>query len=490
MNELTGNYRVDVEALTRSLRVAESFDVISRRLIIGRDEMTLFYIDGFVKDGVMQRLMQYFIGLKDMGRGTDAARTFMDKSVPYVEVDMSADMDNLETMVLSGATVMLGSTFGAEALVIDTRTYPARSTEEPESDRVMQGARDGFVETLIFNTALIRRRLRDTRLTMRYKNIGGASKTDIVICYMDGVADPKYVKALSKRLDEVKPASLTLGFQSLAEVLIPRRWYNPFPKIRSTERPDVAAAQLVEGSVLILCDTSPQVMILPTSIFDFLQETDDFYFPPVTGTYLRVLRFAIFILSFFLLPTWYYLLRHQAILPDWLQFVIPEETGGLPLLLQLYLVELAIDGLKLASMNTPNLLSNSLSVIGGLILGDFAVTIGWLSADVIFYMAVVAIAGFAQQSQELNYAVKFLRLTCLTLTALFDLPGYIIGCLLVPLFVCTNRTLNGGFSYLYPIIPFHWRALKRLLFRIKKTDVETLHGESHSESVGKTRGEG
>ncbi len=487
MQLLTGNYQKDAEALAAKLRVDESFDVIRRRLIVGSDELTLFYIDGFVKDGVMQRLMQFFLGLKGLGRGADAARTFMDTQVPYVEVDLSQDMDNLSLMVLSGATVMLGSSFGDSAIVIDTRTYPARSTEEPESDRVMQGARDGFVETLIFNTALIRRRLRDTRLTMRYKNIGGASKTDIVICYMDGVADPNYVEKLSKRIDEVKPASLTLGFQSLAEVLIPRRWYNPFPKIRSTERPDVAAAQLVEGSVLILCDTSPQVMILPTSIFDFMQETDDFYFPPVTGTYLRVLRFAIFVLSFFLLPTWYYLLRHQAILPEWLLFVVPDDTGGLPLLLQLYLVELAIDGLKLASMNTPNLLSNSLSVIGGLILGDFAVTIGWLSPDVIFYMAVVAIAGFAHQSQELSYAMKFLRLACLTLTALFDLPGYIIGCLLVPLFVCTNRTLNGGFSYLYPIIPFNARALLRLLFRVKKHDVETLHSESHSESVRGTR---
>ncbi len=486
MQHLTGDYRTDVATLNERLRVKESFDLISRRLLIGEDELTLFYIDGFVKDGVTQRLMQFFLGLKGLERGADAARSFMDKNVPYVEVETAQEYETLELMVLSGATVMLGSTFGASAIVMDTRTYPARSTAEPESDRVMQGARDGFVETLIFNTALIRRRLRDPRLTMRYKNIGGASKTDIVICYMDGVADPKYVEKLSKRLDSVKPASLTLGFQSLAEVLIPRRWYNPFPKIRSTERPDVAAAQLVEGSVLILCDTSPQVMILPTAIFDFLQETDDFYFPPVTGTYLRVLRFAIFMLSFFLLPTWYYLLRHQAILPGWLMFVVPEESGGLPLLLQLFLVELAIDGLKLASMNTPNLLSNSLSVIGGLILGDFAVTIGWLSADVIFYMAVVAIAGFAQQSQELNYAVKFLRLTCLTLTALFDLPGYIIGCLLVPVFVCTNRTLNGGFSYLYPIIPFNLRALKRLLFRVKKNDVESLHGESHSESIGKT----
>ena len=477
MRKFTEQYEENRALLRARLRIGESFDLIERRLTIGRDELTLYYIDGFVKDTIMQRLMQYFVGLPGLPRGEGAASRFVNGNVPYVEVDETRDTENAVLMVMSGAVVALGSTFGGVAVVMDARTYPARETSEPESDRVMQGARDGFVETLVFNTALIRRRLRDPRLTMQYKNLGGASKTDVVLCYMDGVADEKYVKSLSKRLDEIRPASLTLGFQSLAECLIPRRWYNPFPKIRSTERPDVAAAQLVEGSVLILCDTSPQVMILPTSIFDFLQETDDFYFPPVTGTYLRILRFVIFSLSFFLSPVWYYLVRHAELLPAAWQFVVPDQPGDFPLLLQLFLVEFAVDALKLASMNTPNLLSNSLSVIGGLILGDFAVTIGWLSPDVIFYMAIIAIAGFSQQSHELSYAVKFLRLITLALTALFDLPGLIAGCLLVPILICTNRTLNGKFSYLYPVIPFNARALGRLLFRVKKNDVHTQRGE-------------
>ena len=470
MKRLSGDYRENVEALDALLRVEKSFDLVRRRLTVGQDQLTLYYIDGFIKDSVMLRLMQQFMTLKALPRGKGAAYTFMESHVPYVEVDVTESVDTLTLMVLSGAAVVLGSTFGEYGVVIDARTYPARDTAEPENDRVMQGARDGFVETLIFNTALIRRRLRDPRLTMEYKNVGGASKTDVVLCYMDGVADPKYVKALSRRLDEIHPSSMTLGFQSLAEMLIPRRWYNPFPKIRTTERPDAAAAQLVEGSVLILCDTSPQVMVLPTSIFDFLQETDDFYFPPVTGTYLRLLRAFIFLASFLLSPTWYLLVRHAEMLPPALAFLVPSEGGTMPLLLQLFLVELAIDGLKLASMNTPNLLSNSLSVIGGLILGDFAVTVGWLSPDVIFYMALVAIAGFTQQSHELSYAVKFLRLICLSLTALFDLPGYLVGVLLFPVLVCTNRTLNGGHSYLAPLIPFQPKAFLRLLFRVRKHD--------------------
>lgn len=460
-----GAYENMVERMDELLRVKESFDLIKRVLRVGEEEVTLYYIDGFIKDGVMARLMQHFISLKEMPQGAEA---FCREQVPYVEVETTDSEAHMMLMVLSGAAVVLGSTFGNAGVVIDARTYPARETAEPENDRVMQGARDGFVETLIFNTALIRRRIRDTRLTMHYTNLGGSSKTDVVVCYMDGLADPKYVKQIKERLEEIRPQSLTMGFQSLAEMLIPRRWYNPFPKIRVTERPDAAAAQLMEGRVLILCDTAPQVMILPTSIFDFLQETDDFYFPPVTGTYLRLLRVVIFVLSFLVSPTWYLLLQHPEWLPENMKFIIPTEPGAMPLLLQLFLVEFAIDGLKLASMNTPNLLSHSLSVIGGLILGDFAVTVGWLSPDVIFYMAIVAIAGFSQQSHELSYAVKFLRLICLGLTALFGVWGYGVGVALFPLLVVSNRTLNGKYSYLSPVVPFNGRALGRLIFRVKK----------------------
>ena len=417
--------------------------------------------------------MQYFIGLKDLCPGKNAVEHFASRHVPYVEVEISADIDQLILSVLSGSVVMLGSTFEDKAIIIDARTYPARSTEEPNNDRVMQGAKDGFVETLIFNTALIRRRVRDPRLTMMYKNVGGSSKTDIVICYMDGIADKKYVDALSKRIDEIKPKSMTMGYMSLSESLIKRRWYNPFPKIRTLERPDAAAAEIMEGKVLIMCDTSPQVMVLPTSIFDFWQETNDYYFPPLTGCYLRIIRHTVFWLSLILTPLWLLILKNQEYLPQSLSFLIPQEAGQMPILLQLLLCELAIDGLKLASMNTPNMLSNSLSVIGGLILGDFAVQIGWLCGDVIFYSAIVAIAGFSQQNYELGYAFKFLRIAILLLTAVLDIYGFIAGVLIVPLLLVTNKTVNGEYSYLYPLIPFNRKAFLRLYFRMTKDDFET-----------------
>lgn len=464
-NRLFDEYEKNVAELGRRLRVDKSFDLIERHIDAAGGDMTLFYIDGFVKDGEMLRIMQELMKQKEILSAESLVR-----KIPYVEVECAGDFSTVCRAVLSGQTVIFYESFGPSAILLDLRTYPARPTSEPETDKVMQGARDGFVETLVINTALIRRRIRDERLTMEHFDMGGASRTDVVICYMDGVADPGLVKDIKKRLNEIRPKSLTLGFQSLSESLIRSGWYNPFPKIRTTERPDAAAAEIVEGSVIVICDTSPQAMILPTSIFDYLEETDDFYFPPLTGTYLRIVRTLILLLSVVITPLWYLSLEYTDILPDSLAFLVPDEPGALPIILQLFLVELAIDGLKIASMNTPDLLSNSLSVVGALILGDFAVGVGWLCEDVILYMAFVAIANFAQQNHELGYAFKFMRVMILALVAIFGIWGFAAGILLFLFFAATNRTVSPRTHYLYPLIPLNIKALAKLLVRHKKND--------------------
>ena len=462
---MKSEYENFTEEIAGLLRVNKSFDIVERHLDIGEDEVTFFYIDGFTKDSEMQRLMQFMLSKAEIGGLEKLLRT-----LPYIEVEKSEKREDIVVGVLSGQTAILSSAFSKSAVLVDARTYPARTTAEPDTDRVMQGARDGFVETLVMNTALIRRRIRDSRLTMRHFNLGGSSATDVVMCYMDGVADEKLVKSIAGKLEKIKPGGMCLGYQSLSESLIKRGWLNPFPKIRTTERPDAAAAQVLEGSVLIICDTTPQVMILPTSIFDYLQQTDDYYFPPLTGTYLRIVRTLILLLSVIITPLWYLCVEYSHTLPEALRFLVPDDPGALPIILQLFLVEAALDGLKIASMNTPDMLSNSLSVVGALILGDYAVGVGWLCEDVILYMAFVAIANFAQQNAELGYAFKFVRVIMLALVYLLGVWGFGIGFLIFAVLVATNRTVSGRHGYLYPLIPFDPRAMLRLIFRLKKSD--------------------
>lgn len=462
---LSENYADNVRHFEEKLSVKENFDIIKKVMKIADGEITLFYIDGLMKDGSLQKMLIYLLSLKKMPENAPA---FLRNNMPYVESDVTENEDLMVQMLLSGATLLFGSTFGREALIVDARTYPARETQEPENDRVMRGARDGFVETLIFNTALIRRRIRDVTLTMHYESVGKASKSDLVICYMSDRADPKLVKYITEKIRNLQTDALTMGHESLAESLIRTRWYNPFPKVRYTERPDTAAAQLLEGSVIVLLDNSPSAMILPTSIFDFLQESNDYYLPPLTGTYLRIVRHLVLWATLFLTPLWYLGTRNPELVPAWLQFALPVETGKLPILVQLLLTEFIIDGLRMASMNTPDMLANSLSVVGGLILGDFAVSVGWLIPEVILYMAFVAIANFTQNSFELGYALKFLRILLLILVALFGMWGFFGGIALVIVLIISNRTVNGKHSYLYPWFPFSGRALLALYTRRKK----------------------
>lgn len=469
MKKLTNDYRENVSALDSIFSVKENFDILKKTLIIGEDELTLYFIDGFVKDAVMQKMMVHFLSLKSLGERTDrSAQDFLFHNVPYVEADVTDDIDIMVQMMLSGATVILGSAFLNRGIIVDARTYPARETAEPENDRVIKGARDGFVETLIFNTALIRRRIRDPHLRMSYMTVGTRSKTDVVICYIEDKADPSYVESLKQRISSINVEALTVGMQSLAECLIPSRWYNPFPKVRTTERPDAAAAQLLEGNVLVICDNTPEVMVLPASLFDFMQDTNDFYFPPLTGSYLRVLRYIIFFMTLLFMPLWLIAIHNPEAVPPWLEFVLPQEHGRLPIIVQLFLAEFIIDGLRLASMNTPGMLSNSLSVIGGLILGDFSIQIGWLIPEVVVYGAFVAIANFSQRNYELGYAFKFLRLILLILTWFFNFWGFAAGLILCFILLVNNKTLNGERSYLYPLIPLDKKALKRMIFRTKK----------------------
>lgn len=469
MRELSFNIDDNINTIDEILNVSENFDIIKREMEINSQRVVMYYIDGFVTSAIMQKLIMHLTTIKDFGDGKEGAVTeFAKKSVPSVEVDAVFDIDTIVTMVLSGCSAILAEGFGNGAIIVDARSYPARTAEEPGNDRVMRGARDGFVETLIFNTAMIRRRIRDPELTVKYLCVGEKSKTDISVVYLNKKADSVYVNKLIEKIKSIKTDALPMGHQSLIECLIKKNSFNPFPRVRCTERPDCACASILEGNVIILCDTSPEAIILPTSIFDFLQDTDDYYFTPITGTYLRLVRQLVFWGAVVLTPVWYFLATNPHIVPEWLYFVVPDDTGAVPILLQLLLVEFVIDGLKLASLNTPSVMSNSFGVIGGLLLGDFAVQVGWLSADVIFYMAIVSMASFTQSNYELGYALKFVRIITLCLVALLGGWGLLLGALIGVLLIVTTKTVNGKRSYLYPLFPFNPVAMSRLIFRRHK----------------------
>ena len=441
-----------------------SFDVVYRVIEIGGRKACIYFIDGFCKDELMEKMLQYFLDLKEEEMPENAYE-MAKRTVPYVEVDLKEKWDDILYNILSGVFALFIDGYD-RCILIDSRTYPARGVDEPDKDKTLRGSKDGFVETVVCNTALIRRRIRSSQLRMEMLNAGKSSRTDIVLCYMDQRVDKQVLQKIKKKISEIQVDALTMNQESLAECLYQRKWFNPFPKFKFTERPDVATAQILEGDIVILVDNSPSAMIIPTSIFDIIDEADDYYFPPVTGTYLRLTRFLIAILTYLMTPTFLLLMQNPQWVPEAFEFIMIKDSMNIPLVAQFLILELAIDGLKLAAVNTPNMLSTPLSVMAALVLGEFSVNSGWFNAEVMLYMAFVALANYTQQNYELGYALKFMRIINLILTAIFGIWGYLFAILFFILSIVNNKTLSDK-SYIYPLLPFDVRQLAKRLLRLR-----------------------
>ena len=435
----------NVSYMNSILPIKESFDLLQRDIIIGEKKCTFYFIDGFTKDESMQKLMTSFFAIKkeDM---PSTATGFAKMALPYVEVDVIGDFDMIIRSLLSGVTCLFIDGYEA-CLLIDCRTYPARSVDEPDKDKSLRGSRDGFVETIVFNTALIRRRIRDPHLVMQMFDVGKTSRTDVALCYMSNRVDKDLLKNLTERIQALDIDALRMNQQSLADALFTRKWFSPFPKFKFTERPDTASVCIMEGKIVLLVDNSPSAMILPTSIFDIIEEANDYYFPTLTNVYLKISRALITLATVFLTPLFLLFMQNTEWLPEMFAFVALKDTVNIPLIFQLLILELAIDGLRLAAMNTPTMLSTPLSVIAGIVLGEFAVKSGWFNSEVMLYMSFVAVSNYTQPNFELGYALKFMRLLLLILTAIFNWVGFVIGTLIVICSIMFNKTLSGR-SYL------------------------------------------
>ena len=464
MEKISNDYRENVRVLDGLLGVGRSCDMVSRDYLIGGRRARLWVVDGFGSDSILERMGAFWLTLKPENVvGLTEMQDFLDRYITFSESNVTFDISDAVTSVFLGKSLLAVEGLAGVALM-DAKGYPSRSVHEPPDGKVLRGSHDGFVEAVVPNMALLRRRIRDPHLTMEGHKVGSRTHNDAVLCYLDDKVDQDLLRKLRGKLLGLDVRSLSMAQESLAEAIRPKQWYNPFPKVRYTERPDAAAASIMEGSIVLMVDNSPSVMILPTGFFDFTQESNDYYFPPLVGTYLRVLRVTVFLLSLFITPAWYLMVSEPNRLPGWLNFLSSPEPVSLSLLSQLLVVEFLIDVLKLASLNTPDSLSNSFSMLGALVLGDFAVQAGWLKPEVLVYMAFVSVAGFAQPSYELGYAFKLLRVALLLVTAAFDVWGFCLGVVGIFILLCTTKPLVGK-GYLYPLVPFNGKALLRLLVR-------------------------
>lgn len=461
---LSKNLKENIAAIKELLPIDASFDLVTRDLYLGDTPAYWIGINGFCKTEILQ---QIFSDLQNpvftQNEKIEDLIRYMNAKIGYAQVEAQEHWDVLIKNLLSGPALLFVDGFD-RALIIDARSYPTRSVAEPDAERITKGARDGFVETLLFNANLIRRRVRAPQLTFAMHSVGSRSRTDVAVAYLADNVNRELLHTLESRLDSLDVTSLTMGAKSLEELLVPRRWYNPLPCIQYTERPDVACSYLLEGHILIIVDNSPLVLILPGTIFQFTQSPEDYYKSPLIGTYFRLVRFAcipvsLFLMPFFLLITAYF----PGTAAKW-QLLSSGPMGPVRLIFYVLAVEFILDLFKYSASLSPGRFSGSLSIVGGLLIGDIAVKLSWASTEVLFYGAVTLLASLSISSIEFAEALRVYRILMIAATALGGLWGFTAGFLLMLLSVATTPTF-GGMSYFWPLFPWNGKALRTLLLR-------------------------
>ncbi|NGP43559.1 spore germination protein [Bacillaceae bacterium SIJ1] len=435
--------------------------MIQLDLTYANRKMAIFLVDGFIKDDIMHYLMRLLSGLDEAQLADDPLESLLRTYIPYVEVDTENDLERVVDQVLSGPAALLVDGID-HAILIDARTYPVRGPEEPDVERVVRGARDGFVETIVFNTAMTRRRVRDRSLRMEYMQVGRRSKTDVCISFLDDIANPEHVELIRQSLKKIDTDGLPMGEKTIEEFIF-ERFNNPYPLARYTERPDTAASHLFEGHVLIIVDGSPSVLITPTTFFHHLQHAEEYRQKPVVGMYLRFVRFLGVWLSLFMLPLWYLLAMNASMVPEAFDYIGADDFGVVPLLAQFIIIEIGLDLLRMAAIHTPSSLATALGLVAAILIGQVAVEVGLFSNEVILYLSIAAIGTFATPSYELSIANRLFRILLLLVTGFFGGIGYVVGVTLWVLFLARIKAFDV--PYLWPLLPFNYKALKDVLFR-------------------------
>lgn len=438
-----------------------SFDIGQRKLVILKREIHFYYVNGLCDTEFIIELLKELVNLNEKERPSRSLPEIIENRLVHESVEYVKSFDELVDQVLSG---LIGIVVEGEkqAIIVDVRSYPGRDPEEPDTEKVVRGSRDGYVENIIVNSALTRRRIRDERLRFEMIKVGERSKTDVAIGYIDGVANPQLIDTVKKELENINIDGISMADKTIEEFLL-KQSYNPYPLVRYTERADVGAIHLLEGHVLIFIDTSPSVMITPATFFHHVQHAEEYRQSPAVGTFVRWTRFLGIWVSIFLLPLWFLFVLEPSMLPENLAFIGPNKESDIPLIIQLLIADLGIEFLRIAAIHTPTPLSTAMGLIAAVLIGQIAVDVGLFHSEVILYVSIAAIGTFSTPSYELSVANKIFRMLLLICVAIFKAPGFIVGVAVYTLFLTSLRPLNA--PYLWPLLPFNPIALYQILIR-------------------------
>ena len=500
--ERTSRIETDIDKninyLKELLGVGETFDIVFREYKIGRKRAASFSINAMVNDIVMADVLEHVMAQNTEDLGVNTLQKLFYSRSTHTQVKLVENMSDALTSLLSGELLFFLD--GEESVIVfDARSYPARTPSESSIEKVTRGSRDSFVETLVFNTALIRRRLRDPNLRFEIVKVGDRSQTDVAVCYIKDITNPDLVQNIKDSLNEIQIDGIPMAEKAIEEFTVKGSFWNIFPKVRYTERPDVVAVHLLEGHLCVIIDTSPNVMILPTTFWHHVQHVEEFRQNVIIGTFLRFVRMGGVIFSLILPPVWLALVLQPHLLPEAWAFLGPRDPGIIPIGFQFLLAEFGVELVRMATVHVPAAQSTALGFIGAFMLGDIATKVGLFANETIFYTAVAVVGTFATPSVELALAIRTLRMALVLLVMLFKFPGLIGGVIAILLIMLTTKSF--GVPYMWPAMPFNYKAMKDVIFRLpipskimrpavlKPIDNDRLEGSNSKKDQGKNQKE-
>lgn len=444
--------------------IDKSYDTDYREITVYDTQIAFYYVNGLTEDNVIVELLKMLISKEEASKREKNINVWkqIEEHLVSHQITTVKTMDEAVDQMLSGLIVLFVDDFD-QAFIIDVRKYPGRTPEEPDTERVIRGSRDGFTENIVENTGLIRRRIRDERLRNEMLRVGERSKTDVCMSYIQDVTNDDLIKITREKIQAIDIDAITMADKTVEEFLTEYKW-NPYPLVRYTERPDVAADHLLDGHVLLIIDTSPSIIILPTTYFDHLEHAEEFRQTPAVGTFIRWIRLFAVLASLYLLPLWLLFAMNQELLPSSLSFIGPKEIGEIPLFIQIMLAYIGVEFLRMAAVHTPTPLATAMGLIAAVLIGEIAVDVGLFSPEVILYVAISTIGNYVTPSYELGVANKVVLVFFLTMTAAFGVAGFIGSITVHLLFITSLRSLRT--PYMWPLIPFDFIALMYVVLRI------------------------
>lgn len=405
-------------------------------------------------------IMYYLSSLVDFTSVNQIIEGMILKKEPLVNgcVNQETDFDKMITSVLSGCMLLIENN---ECYIVETRIYPNRSVSESESEKSLKGSHDGFTESILVNTALIRRRIKDENYRCELFQVGKQSKTDITINYIEGKVNSNLLLRIKRKLKRIDVNSLILADKAISELIFSQK-YQIFPKVRFTERPDIASIHILKGYIVLIVDTSSSCIIVPTTFFELNEQLEEYQLPSLISTFNRIFRFFCVLIGLFLVPVWF-IMCIEGKAPN-SSFLIIENMSKTKLFIQILSVQIFLSAIRLASFNTTSLLSTSMSLLATIILSSLAVETGLLFPEVVFYGALSSICSFAISNYETSRAINFWNLILILAVGFFYKIGFLIVSTILFLSLVTIHSFD--ICYLYPFIPFDLKELFMRLFKI------------------------